>query len=201
MFYDSIAYYGGGFGRVNRLDLLKAIGHAILRCNEFHLHEPILKKIEEVALTKKAYFDLHLYYSGLITTYYRERNADTGALRQAISLCEKQIALAPFVIREIVDEQIRNATRVSSWSLPMPSDPRYRDRAQRRRDDPTKAVLPSHVGFTKLSIIREKQGKVQEALDLALTAQEQGWEDYGNKVNLRGWENRIARLRRKVERL
>ncbi len=45
--------------------------------------------------------------------------------------------------------------------------------------------LPSHVGYTQLAIVREKQGNYAEAIRLSRQAHAQGWA--GN------WEHRIAR--------
>lgn len=51
--------------------------------------------------------------------------------------------------------------------------------------------LPAHVGYDQLIVIKGKQGKFQEAIDLALTAKQQGWNDdwghiierYNTKIN------------------
>lgn len=50
--------------------------------------------------------------------------------------------------------------------------------------------VPEHTGYKQLSIIYEKQGKVQEALNLAKQAQRQGWDG--------DWEKRITRLQKKL---
>ena len=47
-----------------------------------------------------ATIDRHFIYSCMIQVYCRDRNRDENALALAIEACEKQIALAPQVIRE-----------------------------------------------------------------------------------------------------
>ena len=49
--------------------------------------------------------------------------------------------------------------------------------------------LPSHTGFVKLAIIREKQKEYAEAIKLSLAAMDQGWAE--------DWQRRIARCEKK----
>ena len=57
------------------------------------------------------------------------------------------------------------------------------------REDP----LPAHVGYTQLTIIRDKQRNMSEAIRLAKQAKKQGWDG--------DWEQRIARYQAKQAKL
>ena len=50
-----------------------------------------------------------------------------------------------------------------------------------------------HRGYQQLSVIREKQGDLAEALRLAREAQAQGWQD-----SIDDWSKRIARLEKRL---
>jgi tetratricopeptide (TPR) repeat protein len=54
-------------------------------------------------------------------------------------------------------------------------------------------VLPAHVGFEQLAIIREKDGRIEEAIGLCEQALKEGWS--GN------WERRITRYEKKRPKL
>ena len=53
-------------------------------------------------------------------------------------------------------------------------------------------LLPAHVGFKQLAIIREKQKDYQEAIRLSEEALRQGWSG--------DWDKRIARCKRRMEK-
>ena len=59
---------------------------------------------------------------------------------------------------------------------------------QFRREYPNNP-LPSHVGYTQLTIIYDKEDRLDEAIQIAQQAQEQGWNG--------DWDNRIERYRKK----
>jgi len=50
--------------------------------------------------------------------------------------------------------------------------------------------LPMHKGFEQLAIIREKQGKYQEVIDICQKAMQQGWAG--------SWQKRIEKTRKKI---
>jgi tetratricopeptide (TPR) repeat protein len=54
-------------------------------------------------------------------------------------------------------------------------------------------VLPAHVGFEQLAIIREKEGRIEEAIKLCEQALKEGWS--GN------WERRITRYEKRRPKL
>ena len=56
-----------------------------------------------------------------------------------------------------------------------------------------KSPLPSHKGFEQLAIILEKQGAFQEAIDLSLQAQSEGWAGI--------WHGRVERCEKKLLKL
>lgn len=53
--------------------------------------------------------------------------------------------------------------------------------------------IPSHTGFAQLAIIREKQGEFNEVIMLCARAKDEGW--------IGDWDKRIARCKRKLEKL
>ncbi len=52
--------------------------------------------------------------------------------------------------------------------------------------------LPSHKGFEQLAIILEKQGAYQEAIDVSLQAQSEGWAG--------SWQGRVERCEKKLKK-
>ena len=58
------------------------------------------KSVERQEAELGATIDRHFLYDCMIQVYYRDRNRDENALVLAIEACEKQIGLAPQVIRE-----------------------------------------------------------------------------------------------------
>ena len=55
--------------------------------------------------------------------------------------------------------------------------------AKQFRKEYPKQPLPAHVGYTQLTIIRDKQGQLEEAIRLAKQAEEQGWNgDWGKRI-------------------
>jgi hypothetical protein len=54
----------------------------------------MLTKAEEIALKSDNALNLHFIYHSMIKVYYRRREIDQTALNDAISACEKQIALS-----------------------------------------------------------------------------------------------------------
>lgn len=61
--------------------------------------------------------------------------------------------------------------------------------AQQFKKEYPKSPLPSHVGYTQLTIIYDKQGRYDEAIKIAKQAKAQGWNG--------DWDNRIERYDRK----
>lgn len=63
--------------------------------------------------------DRHYIYYHMIRVYHRDRNRDENAMSLAVEACEKQIALAPQLIRE----------RPREWGETLPEHPGYRQLA------------------------------------------------------------------------
>lgn len=61
--------------------------------------------------------------------------------------------------------------------------------AEMKREYPTRP-LPTHPGFQQLTIIYDKQGRIQEAIDLCEEAMRQEWNG--------DWDKRIARYKKKL---
>ena len=115
----------------------------------------------------------------MIVTFYPDRDTDPTAFEKTVEACQRQIALGPKATAAFKREESRSrlnsrAGLPSSWAPRRPRAP---------------FALPAHRGFTQLAIIREKEGKFDEALKLCQTAVKQGWNG--------DWEKRIARLEAK----
>lgn len=145
---------------------------------ERHLARRMLAKAEEIATDV---VDSHFVYSQLIDVAYPERDRDPSAMTEAIRACEAQIALSRDVMAA------------------MRADHEERERMLERhareagtRFDPHEFRVPSHRGFTQLSIIREKSGDIAGAIALAEQAAMDGWSG--------DWDRRMTRLRKRLGR-
>lgn len=61
--------------------------------------------------------------------------------------------------------------------------------ARQFKNDFPKSPLPSHVGYTQLTVIYDKQGRYDEAIEIAQQAMQQGWNG--------DWSTRIQRYEKK----
>lgn len=102
--------------------------------------------------------DDHFLYSELIPIFYPDRETDPDALNRVIWACECQIAISGKAAKEFLRRGLvhKNGT------------------------------LPSHRGYEQLAIIREKQGRLDDAIKLARNAKKAGWAG--------DWDKRIQRL-------
>jgi hypothetical protein len=117
----------------------------------------------------------HFELLEVIRSNYKLQDKEPGALENAISACNQQIAIAPEVAQLFHQEfEELNQFAVEQGEQPMPK---------------SAAALPIHTGYTQLAIIREKQGRLAEAICLCREAQGQGWAG--------DWEKRIARCQKK----
>ena len=71
----------------------------------------VAKSVERQEAEIGATIDRHFIYDCMIQVYYRDRNRDQNSLTLALEACEKQIALAPQVIREQPKESERGLPR------------------------------------------------------------------------------------------
>ena len=138
----------------------------------------ILLKAEELAGTSSILAQ-HFLYSEMIVTFYPDRDTEPSAFQMAVGACERQIALAPKAKKAFKQDDDRSAQLSRRFARELGTKVESRP--------PFK--LPAHRGFTQLAIIREKEGKFDEALKLCQTAMKQGWD--GDQ------EKRIARLEAK----
>jgi hypothetical protein len=109
-------------------------------------------------------FDMHLAISFEIEEEYKKRNIDADALNKTIALCHEQIKIS---------EQAKKDWIKENRSLGI-----------------TNVILPNHKGYKQLAIIFEKQGKLQNAIDIARQAKVQGWAG--------DWDIRIKRCEQKL---
>lgn len=137
----------------------------------------ILAKAEELALVESDVIGLHFTYSQMVQVYYKDRDTDSSAFAAAVEACEKQIAIAPQVIKALRQEAKANDKQLRSI-LKSDSFPK------------ASFVLPSHVGFEQLAIILEKQCEHGKAVELCQLAKEQGWDG--------DWDKRIERCEKKL---
>ena len=110
----------------------------------------------------------HLDVGQRMEAAYKDRDRDPKALPRAIKLCEQQIAMsqdAAAAFRWDYDQ-----LRVGSDKPPLP--------------------IPFHQGFTQLAIVREKEGRFEDAAELCRTAKAHGWQG--------DWDKRIERLEKKA---
>ncbi len=116
------------------------------------------------AIAPRLLVDRHYLYQQDIASYYRKRNEDPLALDKAMAACLQQIEIAP---------QVSHLFK--------------KDRGIVNRDG---SLAVGHKGFEQLAVVYEKQGKFQEAIDLSLQAQQQGWAG--------DWENRVQRCHKRM---
>lgn len=113
-----------------------------------------------------------------IQSNYKLRDKEPGALEKAIAACNQQISIAPEVAQLFHQEfEELNQFAVEQGKQLLSE---------------TAAALPTHTGYIQLAIIREKQGRLAEAICLCREAQEQGWAG--------DWEKRIARCQKQQAR-
>jgi hypothetical protein len=119
---------------------------------------------QTISGNKRDAFDDHLNLTFKIEEEYKKRDTDASALDKTIQLCEEQIEMS---------ERSKQA-----W-------------IKEERDLGIKNIsLPSHKGYTQLSIIFEKQGLFQEAIKLVKQAKLQGWSG--------DWDKRIKRCEERL---
>jgi tetratricopeptide (TPR) repeat protein len=106
----------------------------------------------------KQYWALQIYFKDRAQACYKRRDEDTQALQEAITYCQKQIAYAPMAIHA------------------------------HELDPQTKDSLPQHYGYKQLSIIYDREGRYDEAIQLCEQALTEGWSG--------DWEKRIVRYKK-----
>ena len=88
-------------GSLGLIGSLAALSTWFMSGDDIPLARRILaKSVERQESETGSVIDRHFIYYHMIRVYYRDRNRDKNALALAIETCEKQIALAPEVIRE-----------------------------------------------------------------------------------------------------
>jgi hypothetical protein len=116
--------------------------------------------LKAVEVKDGSVLDDHFLYSEMIPVFYPDRVRDPEALDMVIWACEQQISISDKAAKAL------------------------------RKEFPSAKALPAHRGFEQLAVIREKQGRTEEALRLNRAAIKAGWAG--------SWEKRIERLERKL---
>jgi hypothetical protein len=145
---------------------------------ERRLARRMLAKAEEIATDV---VDRHFVFSQLIDVAYPERDRDPTAMSEAMRACEAQIALSREVMAAMRAEHEERERMLERHA-----------REAGTRFEPHEFRVPSHRGFTQLSIIREKSGDIAAAIASAEQAAADGWSG--------DWAKRIARLRTRLSR-
>ena len=107
-------------GSLGLIGSLAALSTWFMSGDDIPLARRILaKSVERQESETGSVIDRHFIYYHMIRVYYRDRNRDKNALALAIETCEKQIALAPEVIRE----------RPQEWGEVLPAHPGFQQLA------------------------------------------------------------------------
>ncbi len=118
------------------------------------------------SLSKSDAFDIHLDLTWEIEGTYKKRNTDPEALNKTISLCKKQIAIAPEAKASWVKENAEIGVALD--------------------------ILPMHKGYEQLCVIYEKQGNFIEVISLAEEAKNEGWNGTWSKRIERNKQKLVA---------
>lgn len=84
--------------------LLGGLGGWFKKTEDRSIAKRILAKAESIGRHGSDVLDLHFVYQTMIQSAYRARDVEPGAIEEAITACEKQIALAPKAARAFKKE-------------------------------------------------------------------------------------------------
>ncbi len=147
--------------------LTRMIGALRGKPEYLHLIQPIIQEAER--RPDRSAIDLHFLYAIVLNVTYPLRDRYPDALKMTIDTSKRQVAIAP--------------QAADMYKREMSEDEAYRSFGAR---------LPAHEGYTRLSILYEKEKRYSEVIELAQQAKSQGWA--GN------WDWRIARCEKKLRK-
>jgi len=124
----------------------------------------------------------HFMYNEMIKTNYKKRNEDEKYYNQAIMACEKQIKIADKVMEEMKKRHYERGKTILEYISG------EKTLEEVNEDRPFRSS--SHRGFKQLAIIKHKEGKYKEVIDLCKKAKKQGWNG--------DWDKRIERAEKKL---
>jgi hypothetical protein len=124
-----------------------------------------LRILDKAEASAENPLELHFVYLRRIQVAYDGLDSSPQVLDETISACQKQIAIA------------------KSAAKAFQKDPAFK-----------KSPLPTHTGYQRLFLIREKQGDFAEAIALAKDARKQGWEGRDPDI----WTKQIERCERRM---
>lgn len=145
-------------------NFLWTLGESALSSKDYSLSEKTLMKALRV---KGDILDKHFTYNALIKLYYKQRNISKEALEKCIRYCKEDIKNFPKFKEAWIKEQKRQGLKKSELYIPR---------------------VPS---FERLAIIYEKQGRLNEAIEVCKKV---------IKYKLEGGFERLEKLKKKMER-
>jgi len=93
-----------GHSSQNAAGLLSAVAGWFNKPNDRHIAKKIIEKANQLAEAGNDILDHHFALHQKIKIYYRERNSEPHALKEAIKACNDQIKIAPKASRQFLKE-------------------------------------------------------------------------------------------------
>lgn len=168
---------------------LRELKHRIIYEKNLNTKEKLLLKYKSMVNNDSKH--LHFIYMNLIDLYYKQRNERVDAIDLCIKYCKMDIEVFPFFLKEVSDENV-NQLRFFQSSYQVGTEEYIRYEKYIKETPNRKFGMPS---YKRLAIIYEKQGKIQEAIDISNEAISLGITDDTKS----GFEGRILRLKKKLK--
>lgn len=141
----------------------------------------LLEQILMALLDEECWVQAHFACNWLIKVAYKDRN-DPGVLGKVIDYCQTSIAINQLVRADMLEESYSRWRALHSMGSSA-ATPAFDELAE----------TPQHPGFKQLCIILEKQGDLEDAIEVCEQAAVSGWAG--------DWDARLTRLKRKLEKM
>lgn len=145
-----------------------------------------LRDCENRYLVEGNTVDLHFAYNELIKVYYRQRDNWKHALDNCIECCIKDIEMFPKFKEASIEKDIAMLEEVQEISKWRGDKERYLEDEKEINEYEWK--IPNVPSFKRLAIIYEKQGKIEEAIQICEKA---------INYKLQAFEGRLEKLLKK----
>lgn len=132
--------------------------------------------------------DRHFKYNEMIKKNYKKRNEDDKYYNKAITACEKQIEISDQVMKAFKKEYKDTIKRGYKFYEDEFTFEEYKNKELEEHP----FIPPAHRGYKQLSIIKHKEGKYEEVINLCNKAKKQGWNG--------DWDKRIKRAENKLKK-